>query len=68
MTAIVIIITGSYDNVSGLGSELTSQAFGSVISWFPYILTIAILLFAFFYNYFMVLLWFKILDFFIWTE
>ena len=48
MTAIVIIITGSYDNVSGLGgSELTSQAFGSVISWFPYILTIAILLFAF---------------------
>ena len=48
MTAIVIIITGSYDNTTGLGgSELTSQAFGSVISWFPYVLTIAILLFAF---------------------
>jgi len=48
MTAIVIIITGSYDNATGLGgSELTSQAFGSVISWFPYVLTIAILLFAF---------------------
>lgn len=48
MTAIVIIITGSYDNSTGLGgSELTSQAFGSVISWFPYVLTIAILLFAF---------------------
>ncbi len=48
MTAFVIIITGSYENTTGLGgSELTSQAFGSVISWFPYLLTIAILLFAF---------------------
>ena len=48
MTAFVIIITGNYHNVDGLGgSELTSQAFGSVISWFPYILAIAILLFAF---------------------
>ena len=48
MTAFVIIITGSYENTIGLGgSELTSEAFGSVISWFPYILTVAILLFAF---------------------
>lgn len=48
MTAFVIIITGTYQDTTGLGgSELTSQAFGSVISWFPYILTIAILLFAF---------------------
>ena len=48
MTAFVIIITGTYQDTSGLGgSELTSQAFGSVIGWFPYILTIAILLFAF---------------------
>ena len=48
MTAFVIIITGNYENVDGLGgSELTSQAFGSVISWFPYLLTLAILLFAF---------------------
>ena len=48
MTAFVIIITGNYENTSGLGgSELTSQAFGSVISWFPYLLTIAIFLFAF---------------------
>ena len=47
MTAFVIIITGNYQNVDGLGgSELTAQAFGSVISWFPYVLTIAILLFA----------------------
>ena len=44
----VIIITGHYENVDGLGgSELTSQAFGSVITWFPYLLTIAIFLFAF---------------------
>ena len=48
MTAIVIIITGTYANDGGLGgSELTSEAFGSVIWWFPYILTIAIFLFAF---------------------
>ena len=48
MTAFVIIITGHYENVDGLGgSELTSQAFGSVITWFPYLLTIAIFLFAF---------------------
>ena len=48
MTAFVIIITGSYQDTGNLGgSELTSQAFGSVISWFPYVLTIAILLFAF---------------------
>ncbi|MBJ04781.1 MAG: amino acid carrier protein [Flavobacteriales bacterium] len=48
MTAFVIIITGSYENTSGMGgSELTSAAFGSVIWWFPYILAIAILLFAF---------------------
>ena len=48
MTAIVIIITGTYANNGGLGgSELTSEAFGSVIWWFPYILTIAIFLFAF---------------------
>ena len=29
------------------GAQLTSQAFGSVISWFPYVLVIAIFLFAF---------------------
>lgn len=39
MTALVIIITGYLDNGSGLaGVELTSAAFGSAISWFPYIL------------------------------
>ncbi|WP_434361530.1 alanine:cation symporter family protein [Parasalinivibrio latis] len=48
MTALVIIITGYLDNDSGLaGVELTSAAFGSAIGWFPYILAIAVVLFAF---------------------
>ena len=47
MTAIVIIITGNH-TVGGLsGSELTTQAFGSIYKGFEYILAIAILLFAF---------------------
>lgn len=47
MTALVIIITG-FSGVQGVeGAQLTSQAFGSVISWFPYVLVIAIFLFAF---------------------
>ena len=47
MTALVIIFTGMYQ-VEGLeGAQLTSRAFGSTISWFPYILVVAIFLFAF---------------------
>ena len=45
---------------------MTSQAFGSVFSWFPYLLVIAIFLFAFLYYDFMVLLWTKIVDILIW--
>jgi len=48
MTALVLIYTGSYENTAGLeGAQLTSQAFSTVISWFPYLLVIAIFLFAF---------------------
>lgn len=48
MTALVIIFTGFYANPDDLqGAELTSQAFASVFSWFPYLLVIAIFLFAF---------------------
>jgi len=48
MTALVIIFTGLYTNPEGLnGVDLTSAAFASVFSWFPYILMIAIFLFAF---------------------
>ncbi|MCF8372620.1 MAG: alanine:cation symporter family protein [Bacteroidales bacterium] len=48
MTALVLIFTGFHENPTGLeGAQLTSAAFKSVFSWFPYLLVIAILLFAF---------------------
>ena len=52
MTALVLIITGYVDpsNASLNSAEailLTSGAFESAISWFPYVLTIAVVLFAF---------------------
>lgn len=47
LTALVLIFTGMHE-VQGLGgAQLTSDAFGSVISWFPYILAAAVFLFAF---------------------
>ena len=50
ITALVIIITGSVDpSASGTaqGIALTSKAFATVSSWFPYLLTIAVVMFAF---------------------
>ncbi len=48
MTALVLIFTGFHENPTGLeGAQLTSAAFESVFSWFPYLLVIAIILFAF---------------------
>ncbi|PHR32186.1 MAG: D-alanine glycine permease [Fluviicola sp.] len=52
MTALVLIITGFVDpSNTGMNDAqailLTSSAFESVISWFPYVLTIAVILFAF---------------------
>ncbi len=55
MTALVIIITGVYDAngphaelvATNQGAALTSAAFGTVISWFPVILSISVVLFAF---------------------
>ena len=48
MTALVIVITGMYANPGNLtGSALTSAAFASVSSWFPYLLLITIILFAY---------------------
>ena len=55
MTALVIVITGVYDAhgefanlvASKNGAALTSAAFGTVLSWFPIILTISVALFAF---------------------
>jgi AGCS family alanine or glycine:cation symporter len=46
ITALVIIITGSLDP-SLDGVQLTSNAFESTISWFPWVLTLAVVLFAF---------------------
>ena len=54
MTALVIVLTGVYNApehallVEGSkGAALTAVAFGSVISWFPVILSISVVLFAY---------------------
>jgi len=52
MTALVILITGAWNNAAWLdeglaGTALTSRAFASEISWFPYVLTLAVVLFAY---------------------
>jgi AGCS family alanine or glycine:cation symporter len=49
ITALVIIITGSWNPSvdPSQGVALTSAAFESAISWFPWVLTVAVVLFAF---------------------
>jgi len=47
MTALVIVFTGQYNAGTIEGTALTSRAFGSVVSWFPILLTAAVFLFAF---------------------
>mgnify|MGYP001818265455 FL=1 len=55
MTALVIVITGVWDPGNGFahlieakeGASLTAAAYGSVISWFPTVLSFSIFLFAF---------------------
>lgn len=54
MTALVIIITGAYLDPSNSsliandqGGALTAAAMKSVIPWFPYVLSVAVFLFAF---------------------
>jgi AGCS family alanine or glycine:cation symporter len=54
MTALVIVITGAYSNpeyaqfvTSNQGAALTSRAMGEQISFFPYVLSLAVFLFAF---------------------
>jgi AGCS family alanine or glycine:cation symporter len=49
ITALVIIVTGTWDPSvdPSQGVALTSAAFESSISWFPWILTLAVVLFAF---------------------
>ncbi|MEM1223063.1 MAG: alanine/glycine:cation symporter family protein [Verrucomicrobiota bacterium] len=52
LTALVIVVTGNYgESFSGANTqqaiEITSQSFASVISWFPFVLFVAVTLFAF---------------------
>lgn len=49
LTAISIVLTGAYlDTGTELsGVEMTATAFGSVVSWFPIVLSVAVCLFAF---------------------
>ncbi len=47
MTALVIIYTGLYHGSELQGVQLTSAAFARVFPWFPYLLLIAVTLFAF---------------------
>ncbi len=56
MTALVVVITGVYtggtESLDAIieakqGAALTSAAYGTIISWFPVILTISVTLFAF---------------------
>jgi AGCS family alanine or glycine:cation symporter len=49
ITALVIIITGTWDPSvdPSAGVQLTSRAFESAFSWFPWVLTMAVILFAF---------------------
>ncbi len=49
VTALVIIITGYWKEStdSATGVQLTSDAFSSTIPWFPYVLTVAVALFAY---------------------
>ncbi|RMF11791.1 MAG: alanine:cation symporter family protein, partial [Alphaproteobacteria bacterium] len=48
MTAFVIIVTGMYQTAEAAdGIALTSDAFATVLPWFPYILSIAVLMFAY---------------------
>lgn len=54
MTAIVIVVTGAYNNPAYAdiiqakqGAALTSRAFGEHLSWFPYVLSLSVVLFAY---------------------
>jgi AGCS family alanine or glycine:cation symporter len=54
MTGLVVVITGVYADPAcagyikeNNGSGLTSAAFGSVLWWFPYVLTLSVVLFAY---------------------
>ena len=54
MTALVIVITGAYNDPANAamitgnkGAALTSAAMGSQISWFPWVLAVAVIAFSY---------------------
>jgi AGCS family alanine or glycine:cation symporter len=52
MTGIVVVVTGAWNDPAIIaqgsqGVSVTAAAFGSVLSWFPYVLTVCIVLFAY---------------------
>jgi AGCS family alanine or glycine:cation symporter len=50
MTALAVVVTGTWQgsDVGEVGGvTITSRAFESVVSWFPYVLAVAVLLFAY---------------------
>jgi alanine or glycine:cation symporter, AGCS family len=48
MTALAIVITGTYaDDSSAPGVQTTSAAFETVVGWFPIVLAVAVILFAY---------------------
>ncbi|MCG8554707.1 MAG: alanine:cation symporter family protein [Proteobacteria bacterium] len=47
MTALVVIVTGTYTGGYGEGVNMTSAAFASVLPWFPNVLSLAVFFFAF---------------------
>jgi alanine or glycine:cation symporter, AGCS family len=46
MTALVVVVTGVYQTSSADGIVLTSEAFATVVSWFPIVLAVVAILFA----------------------
>lgn len=53
MTALVVVVTGAWKSSLASAGDvdqgvvMTSQAFASVISWFPYVLSVCVVLFAY---------------------
>jgi alanine or glycine:cation symporter, AGCS family len=54
MTALVIVVTGAYNNpayaelvTANKGAALTSRAMGEYLSWYPYVLSLIVFMFAY---------------------
>lgn len=47
ITALVIIVSGAYVDTSAEGVQLTSNAFATVMPWFPYVLAVVVMMFAY---------------------